>query len=340
MIIPILFVLLVLALAFSYFLAWLLRDPVLGWVYERVRPKNNEVKTLSGERIEAVFKVDFWSTTFIKIFEWSWKLLLLNMVLFLIPRVFFGEGEVVSQASNSILTFVYLIQALVIIVIFPIAILVYDWNKRYSIRVVVKTTEILILSLRVSLSGLLTGDAPLLLKSTSQIVDARRDLKISADPQDTDPSFRTTWLTDQVIALRASLGAGWHFWGGGVRSILLLTFVQRGSDKITLIYRGTTLEKIIETSSPRAKALTTRHQRLQILEVDAALGRLGEDFDEAEAQQAFGELKARNDESLWSSIEFDPFTVRDPGYWDMETGTERVSYDLHGQPASVTTYVR
>lgn len=339
MIFPVLYTLLsVLSLGFCYFLAWLLCDPVLGWVYERARPKGYEVTTLVGERIEAIFHADFWSTTFIKVVEWSLKIFLLNLAV-IAASIFLG-GDDESLSINSILLFVLFVQVLVTVIVFPIYILIYDWNKRYSIRIVVTTTTIHVLTLRISLSALSTGDAPLLLKSKSRISDANRDLKIGSDIQDIDPSYKTGWFSDQIIALRASLGQGWHFWGGGVRSMLLLTFIQRGSDKLAFIYRGATLEKIIETSGPRANTLIVRQQKLQSLEADASLGRLGEDHDEAEAKQAFDDIKARSNETDWPSITFDPYTVADPGNWDLDTGTELVSYDLHGRSVGETVYVR
>lgn len=331
-------------LVFSLVIAYILDKPILGWVYDRVRPKDYEEKTVQGERIEAKFEIDFWTTTFRWILGWVFKILLINIFTLFIANRILVDGD--STFGFTATIFYYLVlfllvsQFLGVLIAFPLGILWTDWRLRYRIRIIVKTTEIVTYALRLSLTGIVTGDAPLPYVSRSRMVTAKTELRWSADPQDIDNTIKTDWLTDQLIALRASEGKGWHFWGGGVRSMLLLTFYQRGIDRIALVKRGSTLLKIIDASAPRAQKLQLRQQRLDTLMTDVEIGRAGIDYDEAKVQTELEDLRGRSSQNQWPADKFDPFTIGETDIWNKETAEENVPYDFRSRESSETVYVR
>jgi len=324
------------SLALGVFWTSMFCKPILEWVYNRMKPDGYLEETLLGERIEGKFGLDFWTTTFAWLFPKLVELVLANVLVLWAFRVFFGAGDFKSVVLYYMTLVVMFMTILCNSVVLPVLFMAREWRRR-SLRVVVTTRQINSYALKFSLSGLLTGDAPLPLVSHSNMASAQRELRWAADPQELDEDYKTNWFTDQLIALRASLGGGWHFWGGGVRSILLATFFQEANDRVSLISWGTTLLKMVDTCGPRASKLELRLASIERAKVDVDLGRPDKKYEEADVSQWLENINLMNS-LLPQPVEYDPFTVEDPGIWDKRTGVERIPYDsvaLVGEPVYV-----
>lgn len=317
------------SLVFGLITSFLLH-PVLYWLYERVAPKNHVEATKVGERVEAVFHIDFWTTTFPWILnKWVLKLFLLNLLILFLSRSFLIQGR---ESFGGVL-FYYLLLAAILIQAFlnsvalPFFILSIDWEKRIRVRAVATTTAITTYVLRSSLAGIITSDASLPYVSESDMRVAESELQWSGDPQDINPNIKTGFIHDQIIALRTST-TSWY--GGGVRSAKLLSNVEQAADEVFLVKWGSTALKIIDICAQRADIIESRTNRLQEIKTDIEVGKLDQPYEEEKIQEKINEIDKRFKGKAWPSIEYNPFLVEDPKHWDLKTGKELVPYELKG----------
>ncbi|OGM71884.1 hypothetical protein A3H19_05405 [Candidatus Woesebacteria bacterium RIFCSPLOWO2_12_FULL_39_9] len=336
----VLLILLIASFASGVLGAYFLHAPVLGYVYDRMRPKGYSVTTEPGERIEGILPIDFWSTTFLWLLSVVNRFLLIDGLLILLYNIMSTE---ISKTLFYWVIFLGIIgQAVVNVTWLPFSILRTDWRLRIRIRIIATTREIVSYALDFNPAALFTGNAPDVLVSHSDMRTARNELRWATNPQKLNSDFKlapdpiTSWIAREVIIpLRASLG---KYWSGGVRSFSLLTFYQTASDQIALVEWGSLLIEIIDKCSDRAVKLFARKMNLVSQEVTAEIGKPGEEFDPTTTQDQLADIEYRRHTTLWPAKKYDPFQEPDPGYWSMQTGEELVNYNVGvttGQPVYV-----
>lgn len=312
----------ILGLAIAY-----ICHPVLYWLYKRAAPKDVEETTEVGERIEAVFTIDFWSTTFAWfVSKWLFRFLFFNLFLLLISRNLLSGGR---ESFGGVLFYYFFMAFIVIQVVvnstyLPFAMLSKDWEYRIRVKIIATTKAIYTYVLRATLLGVITGDAALPYRSRSDVQRAKEELQWSGDPQDINPRVKTGWIHDQIISLRTSIR---RFYGGGVRSAALLSNVEGASDLVFLVLWGSTLVKIIDVCAPIADLIDDRARTVAGLKTSLDVGTPGVHFDKATAKRQKDEIDARARDTQYASTTFNPFEVEDLGIWNQETGECLEPYD-------------
>ncbi|HCL95301.1 TPA: hypothetical protein DHW62_00025 [candidate division WWE3 bacterium] len=295
----------VLSQVFSFWFAKAAQKTVFGFFDSRFLPKQDKetYTVVYGERLERVVLPSFYATV-------VWELITQTIPgMFFVSVIMGGIAILVLEFSRfpAVAVGLFLLTILVNFLVIPWAYWLKEWRRRYT-KFVVFTFMTYYVRVRTPVLSLLfaLGTLP---KASRTPIKQIQEIQISADPQDFDEKFQTSWVRDQYTS--------WLAKKKNLRTIFLRSIFNRAEDVLFWVDNGPGLENLlnglIDNASRQASErsyIEEEAMRLKVGDRDEKNWRRGK--KEREATMFLEKFK-----DAGATVEtYDIFRVEDPGIYD------------------------
>ncbi|KKS07270.1 MAG: hypothetical protein UV31_C0008G0010 [candidate division WWE3 bacterium GW2011_GWF1_42_51] len=298
--------LVIFSLSLAYWIAKSIEGDVFRFMDRQLLPKKgkgNSHTTIYGERLERVVPPSFEATT-------VWELITQTLPgIFVISGVFHGTAVGIAKFSGPFPVAVgfFVLALLVNVTVIPWAYWLKEWRRRHTTFIVFTFTTYYV-KVRTPILSLLSGLGTLPIASKTPIKQIL-EVQSAADPEDFDPTFKTSWIRDQFTS--------WVAKRKGLGTIFLRSISQKAEDILLWVDHAPGLQNILERLIENA-ALQASEQ--SFIAEEAVRKKVGdpdqEDWSRGKTEkEAF--LYLEKFKGIRSpGIKYDLFRVEDPGLYD------------------------
>lgn len=292
---------------FTFWFARLVRKTVFRFFDSRWLPKEGKAEThttTQGEQLERVVVPSFWATIF-------W-----DLATRVIPATFaisIIAGAMVALAA-SVVNFPSIIAGILATVLINLVTLswsywIREWRRKYT-KFVVFSFMTYYVKARTPLLALLVGIGTLPQSSRTPIGQIQ-EVQISADPEDFDPRFKTSWIRDQYTSWLASKR--------NLRTIFLRSIFNRAEDILFWVDYGPGLANLLYKLVGKARQLVAEQDYISRTALTLRVGKPDDtNWTPKKGEQEATQFLARFKKVSAEPKTYDLYRVEDPGIYDNE----------------------